>query len=77
MSGAWPDDDGLPGSPGDGMSKKEYLWQQRWQRAKIVLERNGVTLRTWKIGSDVADVCVKLVEQEMRKIEKEAKRDRR
>lgn len=76
MSGAWPDDDGLPGSPGDGMSKKEYLWQQRWQRAKIVLERNGVTLRTWKIGSDVADVCVKLVEQEMRKIEKEAKRDR-
>ena len=77
MSGAWPDDDGTPSSPGDGMSKKEYLWQQRWQRAKTVLERNGVTLRTWRIGADVADVCVKLVEQELRKIEKDAKRNNR
>ncbi|PPJ56402.1 hypothetical protein CBER1_00696 [Cercospora berteroae] len=73
LSGAWPEDDGLPVSPGDGVSKKEFLWQQRWQRAKTVLERNGVTLRSWRIGADVADVCVKLIEQELRKIEREAK----
>ncbi|KAI5370512.1 putative actin patch protein [Septoria linicola] len=76
MSGAWPDDDGLPGSPGEGVSKKEYLWQQRWQRAKTVLERNGVTLRTWRTGADVADVCVKLVEQELRRIERGGTHDR-
>ncbi|KAF2169790.1 hypothetical protein M409DRAFT_64801 [Zasmidium cellare ATCC 36951] len=73
-SGTWSDD-GF-GSPGEGLSKKEYLWQQRWARAKSVLERNGVTLRTWRVGSDVADVCVKLVEMELRKIEKEQKTDR-
>lgn len=73
-SGTWSDD-GF-GSPGDGLSKKEYLWQQRWARARSLLERNGVTLRTWRVGSDVADVCVKLVEMELRKIEKEQKNDR-
>ncbi|KAM3418803.1 hypothetical protein BST61_g4771 [Cercospora zeina] len=73
LSGAWPEDDGLPASPGDGVSKKEYLWQQRWQRAKTALERNGVTLRSWRIGADVADICVRLIEQELRKIERETK----
>jgi len=69
-SGAWSDD-GLPDSPGEGMSKKEYMWKQRLARAQVVLERNGVTLRTWRVGSDVADVCVRLVEMEIRKIERE------
>lgn len=68
-SGTWSDD-GM-GSPGEGLSKKEYLWQQRWARAKNILDRNGVTLRSWRVGSDVADICVKLVEMEMRKIEKD------
>lgn len=63
-------DDGLPGSPGDGMGKKEYLWSQRWAKAKAVMDRHGVTLRTWRVGSDVADVCVKLAEMELREIEK-------
>ncbi|KAF2479024.1 hypothetical protein BDY17DRAFT_313622 [Neohortaea acidophila] len=70
-SGAWSDASGgsLPGSPGEaGMNKKEYAWNQRWARAKSVLERNGVTLRTWRTGSDVADVCVRLVEQAFREM---------
>lgn len=75
-SGAW-DDDGLPGSPGDGVSRKEFLWKQRWTRAQNLLERNGVTLRSWRVGSDVADVCVKLVEQELRKIEWEQRNEER
>lgn len=69
-SGAWSDD-GMPASPGDGMGKKEFLWQQRWAKAKAVMDRNGVTLRTWRVGSDIADVCIKLAEMEMREMEKE------
>jgi hypothetical protein len=76
LSGGWDDGSGgsLPGSPGEaGMSKKEFLWAQRWARAKGILERNGVTLRSWRVGSDVADVCVKLAEHAIRDIEKENK----
>jgi phosphatidate phosphatase APP1 len=71
-SAAWSDD-GMPASPGDGMGKKEVLWQQRWARSKAVMDRNGVTLRTWRVGSDIADVCVKLAEQEIRRMEWEDK----
>jgi hypothetical protein len=63
----------MPASPGDGMGKKEVLWQQRWARSKAVMDRNGVTLRTWRVGSDIADVCVKLAEQEIRRMEWEDK----
>lgn len=61
----------MPASPGDGMGKKEYLWAQRWAKAKAVMDRHGVTLRSWRVGSDVADIAVKLTEMEMREIEKE------
>ena len=53
------------------MGKKEFLWQQRWAKAKAVMDRNGVTLRTWRVGSDVADICVKLAEMEIREMAKE------
>lgn len=67
----WDENDQMVASPGEVMSKKEYLWKQRWDRAKSLLERNGVTMRTWVTGEDVAATCVRLVEMEMRKIEKE------
>ncbi|WPH04222.1 phosphatidate phosphatase app1 [Acrodontium crateriforme] len=69
-SEAWSDDS-LPGSPGDGVGRKEYLWQQRWARSCGLLEPQGVTLRTWRVGSDVANVCVRLVEMMLREIDKE------
>jgi hypothetical protein len=61
------------------MGKKEFLWQQRWAKAKAVMDRNGVTLRTWRVGSDVADIAVKLAEMEIRAMEREdrMKADRR
>ncbi|SMR44702.1 unnamed protein product [Zymoseptoria tritici ST99CH_3D1] len=75
MSGSgWDDSDSAASTPGEGVSKKEFLWKQRWDRARNVLERNGITARTWRTGQDVADVCVKLVELELRRIEKEQKR---
>ena len=67
----------LPGSPSEaGLSRKEFLWQQRWARAKSVLDRQGVTLRSWRVGIDVADVCVKLVEQAQREMKREEERER-
>ena len=67
----------LPGSPGEaGMTRKEFLWQQRWARAKSVLDKQGVTLRSWRVGIDVADVCVKLVEQAQREIKREEEKAR-
>lgn len=81
-SGGWDEGGGfeggyLPGSPSEaGVSRKEFLWQQRWARARSVLERQGVTLRSWRAGIDVADVCVKLVEQAQREIKRDEERER-
>jgi phosphatidate phosphatase APP1 len=76
-SGSW-DEDGMssPGA-GENVPRKEYLWKQRLARAQALLERNGVTVRTWKVGSDIADVCVRLVEMELRSQAEKAKRDGR
>lgn len=74
LSGGFDVDSPL-GSPGEpNMSTKERLWRQRWARAQSLLEPKGVTLRSWKVGSDVADVAVKLAEMEMRRIERENRR---
>jgi hypothetical protein len=76
-SGSW-DEDGMssPGA-GENVPKKEYLWKQRLARAQALLERNGVLVKTWKVGSDIADVCVRFVEMELRsqaeKVKKEGK----
>ncbi|KAF2766564.1 hypothetical protein EJ03DRAFT_338244 [Teratosphaeria nubilosa] len=57
LSGAWEDlSDGLPTSPGDaGMSKKEWLWQQRLAKAKQILEPRGVTKSGLRQGGEAAD----------------------
>ena len=67
FSGVWDDD--VLGSPGEGMSKKEVMWKQRLARAQAMLEPRGVTVRTWRVGSDVHDVCVKLVEAALRDVD--------
>ncbi|EMC95422.1 hypothetical protein BAUCODRAFT_123867 [Baudoinia panamericana UAMH 10762] len=79
LSGGWGEDDSfdsLPATPSEaGMTKKEYLWVARLAKVKRELEPRGVTIRTWRTGQDIADVCVKLVEMEFRRIEKEEKRE--
>ena len=80
LSGGWDEGNGdsLPGTPGEaGVGKKEFLWNQRWARAKALLDKNGVTLRSWRVGSDVADVCVRLAEHALRDIEREHEWDKR
>lgn len=44
------------------LSKKEELWMRRWARAKEIFEDKGVVLRAWRVGEDVADEAVRLVE---------------
>ncbi|KAL2003047.1 hypothetical protein VTN02DRAFT_5125 [Thermoascus thermophilus] len=44
-------------------NKREELWRRRWQRAKYILDQKGVVLGTWRVGGDVQDVCVWLVEE--------------
>ena len=47
---------------GPVLSKKEEMWLRRWARAKETLEAKGVVLRAWRVGEDVADEAIRLVE---------------
>lgn len=78
ISGAWNDSsfhDPLDPEGGPILSKKEELWKRRWAKAKSIMEREGVVLRTWRVGSDVMDVCVETVRQELVEMEKKDRRD--
>ncbi|KAK3079027.1 hypothetical protein LTS18_005923, partial [Coniosporium uncinatum] len=54
-----------PGSPGGGPleTKKEAMWRQRWERAQQVMRKNGVVLRSWRVGSDVRAESERLVKE--------------
>lgn len=74
LSGAWGDVDGYdPDAP--VLSKKEELWKRRWAKAKSVMDREGIVLRTWRVGTDVMDVCIELIRQEQRDMEQKDRRD--
>ncbi|KAL6719501.1 hypothetical protein ACLMJK_003741 [Lecanora helva] len=45
------------------LSKKEEMWARRWARAKGIFEERGVVLKTWRVGADVADEAVRLVDK--------------
>lgn len=44
-------------------NKREEIWRRRWERAKDILDDQGVVLGSWRVGSDVQDVCVWLVKE--------------
>lgn len=44
-------------------NRREELWRRRWQRAKHILDQKGVVLGNWRVGGDIQDVCVWLVEE--------------
>ncbi len=75
LSGGWSGytNDGSSGGGGGGssddvngndqvLSRKEELWMRRWARAKEIFEEKGVVLKAWRVGEDVADEAVRLVE---------------
>ncbi len=68
ISGGWSganegSDEESEGSSTPPVNKKLELWKRRWARAKEVLDSHGVMLRTWRVGTDVMDDAVRLVER--------------
>ncbi|KAL6242886.1 hypothetical protein RBB50_009986 [Rhinocladiella similis] len=67
---------GDPAAGGDGgmvgatYDKKLEIWKRRWARAEEIMHQRGVFLRTWRVGSDVMDDCVRLVKKELEKSER-------
>ena len=49
-------------------NKKEELWKRRWARAKNILDGQKVELRAWRVGGDVMDEAVRLVEKTLHRI---------
>lgn len=44
------------------VNKKEELWNRRWARSKAIMDEHGVVLRSWRVGTDVMDEAIGLVE---------------
>ncbi|MCJ1366274.1 hypothetical protein MMC16_005402 [Acarospora aff. strigata] len=61
--GAGGGGDDVNGNPTQPVNKKLELWKRRWARAKEILDGKGVMLRSWRVGTDVMDDAVGLVER--------------
>lgn len=66
LSGNWAGSDAgdTPGAQ-QPLNKKEEMWKRRWRRAKDILDREGVMLRTWRVGEDVMNECIDVVQGEI------------
>jgi phosphatidate phosphatase APP1 len=64
-SGGDPQAGGDGGAPGADYNKKEEVWKRRWAHAQEIMHRQRIVLRTWRVGSDVMEECIRLVEREM------------
>ena len=58
---------------GQVLNKKEQLWRQRWAHAAHTLEQKGVLLRSWRVGFDVLEEAVRLVEEAKKREERARK----
>ncbi|KAK2763355.1 hypothetical protein FQN54_009991 [Arachnomyces sp. PD_36] len=56
-------------------NKREEVWNRRWARAEEIFEREGVVLRSWRVGDDARDVCVWLVDQTRKEMAKDGNWD--
>jgi hypothetical protein len=50
------------------------LWKRRWAEAERTLSKKGVLLKSWRVGTDAMEECVKLVEKGERLIENEKRK---
>lgn len=53
---------------GPPINKKFELWKRRWARANELLAKEGVMLKSWRKGEDVADIAIKLVEKNLKEM---------
>ncbi|KNG89565.1 actin cytoskeleton organization protein App1 [Aspergillus nomiae NRRL 13137] len=49
-------------------NKREELWRRRWERAHEILTDKGVVLGSWRVGTDIQDVTVWLVQEAMKDV---------
>ncbi|PIG82981.1 actin cytoskeleton organization protein App1 [Aspergillus arachidicola] len=49
-------------------NKREELWRRRWERAHDILTDKGVVLGSWRVGTDVQDVTMWLVQEAMKDV---------
>lgn len=49
------------GSAETQVSRKEEAWARRWTRARQILDRHGVMLRSWRVGEDIEHDATELV----------------
>lgn len=70
-SGGDPAAGGDGGLPFGAPDKKEEMWRRRWARAEAEMKRQGVVLRSWRVGEDVSAEAVRIVEMALREIDVE------
>lgn len=56
-------------------NRREELWRRRWERASEILEQKGVVLGSWRVGSDVQDVCIWLTKEALKEMREKPKTD--
>lgn len=66
-TGGDPAAGGDGGAPGGSYDKKLEIWKRRWAKAEEIMNQRGVVLRSWRVGTDVMDECVQLVQKELDK----------
>jgi len=77
ISGGWNGhiNDGS-GSPDEAygndpvLSKKKEMWARRWTRAIEIFAEKGIVLKSWRVGEDVADEAMRLIERETKRMGK-------
>jgi phosphatidate phosphatase APP1 len=70
-SGSSVGDHGASGGGVQPINKKEEVWKRRWARAEGIMKREGVVLKSWRVGTDVMDDCVAIVEGNFRELKHE------
>lgn len=65
-SSASASESGMPPAPLP--NKREELWRRRWERASEALEKHGVVLGSWRVGSDAQSVCMWLVDEALKEM---------
>ncbi|EXJ94073.1 hypothetical protein A1O1_02466 [Capronia coronata CBS 617.96] len=69
-TGGDPAAGGDGGYPAASYDKKLEIWKRRWARSEEIMRQRGVVLRSWRVGTDVMDECVRVVKRELERMER-------
>lgn len=49
------------------LTKRQMNWEIRWAEARERLDRRNIRLLYWRVGTDLKDVTVEIVEKELKR----------